>query len=187
MLTFVRRSATTAVFGTALVLSAFVFHKASAQPGEFSLQISPSPLVSTLKPGQATTLELKVRNAGDQAENLKIAPRTFKITSDQQLQIDDTQTPEVAPWIRFSAPTFTIKPGDTFTQHVTINVPKEAGFSYSFALVISRTANAGTCPDQPRRPARRAVPAQNGPDINDAAHAAQAGGRNPCGISQDFH
>lgn len=110
--------------------------------GEFFLQVSPSPLVSTLKPGQSTTLELKIRNAGPQTENLKIAPRTFKLTDDQRLELDDTRQPEVASWIRFGETTFAIKPGQTYTQKVTLNVPKDAGFSYSFALVISRTDNA---------------------------------------------
>lgn len=109
--------------------------------GEFFLQVSPSPLVSTLKPGQATTLELKIRNAGTQTENLKIAPRAFIIKDDQQVELDDTRQPEVAGWIKFGEPTFSIKPGQTYTQKVTMNVPKDAGFSYSFALVVSRAQN----------------------------------------------
>jgi hypothetical protein len=109
--------------------------------GEFSLQVSPSPFVSTLKPGERTTLELKIRNTGIKTENLRIAPRTFTFDDKtQQLQIDDTKRPEVADWVTFSAPTFTIRTGETFTQRITIAPPKDAGFSYSFALVISRTA-----------------------------------------------
>ena len=123
----------------AVALSVLIaLRPASAQNGEFYLQVSPSPLVSTLKPGQATTLELKIRNAGTQTENLKIAPRSFKITQDQQFELDDTKQPEVAGWIKFSEPRFTVKAGQTYTQRVTINVPKEAGFSYSFILLINR-------------------------------------------------
>lgn len=108
--------------------------------GEFSLQVSPSPLVTTVKPGQATTTELKIRNAGPQTEHLSIVPRTFKIDPDtQKLDLDDTKPPEFASWIQFGSPTFAIQSGQTVTQKVIFNVPKDAGFSYSFALMIHRT------------------------------------------------
>jgi hypothetical protein len=117
----------------------------SADSGEFSLQVSPSPLVTTLKPGQTTTLELKVYNAGTQTENLKIAPRSFTINNTTgELKFDDTKLPEVASWTSFSAPNFTVDPGQTFSEEVTFAVPKDAGFSYSFALVINRQNAAQT-------------------------------------------
>jgi len=141
----VRRFAVITVLSAAFIVGSMLVHKVSAaETGEFSLQISPSPLVATLKPGTSTTLELKIRNTGVQTENLKIAPRTFKVTDSQQLQINDNQAPEIASWIHFSAPTFSVKPGEIFTQDVTVVVPKEAGFSYSFALTITRQQN----PDQ---------------------------------------
>jgi hypothetical protein len=137
----IRRFTILGVLSAAVMVSASLLHGASAQSGEFALQISPSPLVATLKPNQATTLELKIRNAGTQTEELKIAPRTFKIMANQQLELDDTKQPDVASWLHFSSLTFTIKPGEVFTQKVTLNVPKDASFSYSFALVISRQQN----------------------------------------------
>ena len=142
MHSFIRRLLPATVFALMLGCGFLLVRPAAAQnTGEFFLQVSPSPLVSTLKPGQSTTLELNIRNAGPQAENLKIAPRAFKLTSDQQLKLDDTAKPEIADWIRFSSPTFNIKPGQTQNQKITIAVPKDAGFSYSFALVVSRTDN----------------------------------------------
>lgn len=129
----------TAVIGLAcvgaLVLSRGV---SAADSGEFSLQISPSPLVLTLKPGQTTTVDLKVRNTGPKVENLKIAPRSFKVNSKEDLELDDTKAPEEAKWLSFSAPKFTVAPGEVFSEKVTLAVPKDAGFSYSFALVINR-------------------------------------------------
>lgn len=107
--------------------------------GEFSLQVSPSPLVTTLKPGQTTIVELKVYNAGTQTEKLKIAPRSFSISSTTgELKFDDTTPPEVASWISFSTPSFTVNPGQTYSEEVKFTVPKDAGFSYSFALIINR-------------------------------------------------
>jgi hypothetical protein len=111
----------------------------AADGGEFSLQVSPSPLVTTLKPGQTTTVELKVRNAGSQTEKLKIAPRSFTINNTTgELKFDDTVVPQVASWTSFASPNFTVDPGQTFTEEVKFAVPKDAGFSYSFALVINR-------------------------------------------------
>lgn len=110
-----------------------------AAEGEFFLQVSPSPLVATLKPGQQTTLDLKIRNAGTQTEQLTINPRSFKIDNvSGEVDFDDTTPPEVASWLQFGAKSFAIAPGQTCDQKVIINVPKDAGFSYSFALLIQR-------------------------------------------------
>lgn len=112
-----------------------------AEGGDFSLQVTPSPLVTTLKPGQTTTLELKIRNTGTQSENLKIEPRDFSIDdSTGELTFDDITKPDIAGWMTFSAPTFTTMPGQWYTEKVTFSVPKDAGFSYSFAFVVSRQA-----------------------------------------------
>jgi hypothetical protein len=133
-----------------IVLTAIVFlpllesHASAAVPvpSDFSLQVSPSPLVATVKPGQATTLELKIRNAGSGAEELKIEPRSFAFDSKTgRITIDDTSTTEITKWVSFSAASFTVKPREWYTQKVTINVPPEAGFSYHFTLIISRQNN----------------------------------------------
>lgn len=116
--------------------------RAQTPPGDFSLQVTPSPIVTTLKPGSATTLEMRIRNAGTGTENLKIEPRTFAVDKQTgEVKLDDTKAPDISPWISYSAPKFTIKPGEWFTQKVTISLPKDTGFSYSLALVISRTNN----------------------------------------------
>lgn len=118
----------------------FMARPAHAADGEFSLQVYPSPLVATVKPAQATTLELKIRNAGTAPEDLTIAPRAFKIDSKtQQLQISTDQVPDIASWITFSSARFTVQPGQTFTQNITLKIPANAGFSYAFSFVIKRT------------------------------------------------
>jgi hypothetical protein len=110
--------------------------------GEFSLQVTPSPLVTTLKPGTKTELDLKIRNAGSVTEDLKIEPRAFSFNdSTGQVTLKDTTPPDIADWVSFSAPKFTVKPGEWFTEKVRINLPENTGFSYSFALLISRQSN----------------------------------------------
>lgn len=112
---------------------------AHAQDEEFSLQLTPSPLVTTVKPGVASDIELKIRNGGRKTEELKIEPRSFKIDANsQEVKLDDTTPPDISEWMSFSSPTFTIQPEQWFTEKIKLDLPENAGFSYSFALVISR-------------------------------------------------
>ncbi len=106
--------------------------------GEFSIQVTPSPLVTTIKPGQTTEIELKVRSNSLEVQNLTMSPRSFHINNETgEVQVDDTSPPEIKDWISFSSPDFTVQPGQWFTQKVKISLPKDTGFSYSFALIIS--------------------------------------------------
>jgi hypothetical protein len=135
-----RRYLPVVLISVAIFVVAATMQGAKAQDaGDFAIQVTPSPLVTTLKPGQSTTLELNVRNQGTHTEGLKIQPRSFEFDStSQKVNIDDTKLAPVAPWVKFSSPTFTIAAGQTITEKITISLPKEAGFSYSFALVINR-------------------------------------------------
>jgi archaellum component FlaF (FlaF/FlaG flagellin family) len=113
---------------------------AAAQGGEFALQISPSPLVANIDPGKKNVQEIKIRNNGSQPEVLKIEPRKFSIDNNSQnLKLDDTQPAEIANWISFDTPVFTIQPNQTSVVKMTVDAPKDAGFSYSLALIVSRT------------------------------------------------
>ena len=107
--------------------------------GEFSIQVTPSPLVTTVKPGQQTDLELKIRNNGLAPEDLKIAARSFSVDDTTgEIKVDDITPPDINNWVRFSAPNFIVQPGQWYTQTITLDLPKETGFSYYFALVISQ-------------------------------------------------
>ncbi|MFZ2544847.1 MAG: hypothetical protein WAW80_02635 [Candidatus Saccharimonadales bacterium] len=136
----------TLVFGIVMsILGVLGFaHVASAvglPPSDFSLQVSPSPLVTTLKPGTDTTLELKIRNMGSGTEELKIATSKFTVDKNTgEVKLDDSSPSEIAQWVRFEFPTFTVKKGEWFTQKIHIALPKNTGFSYSLALVVSRVA-----------------------------------------------
>ncbi|HMI09729.1 MAG TPA: hypothetical protein VK497_05035 [Candidatus Saccharimonadales bacterium] len=134
----------------------FQHQTASAAEGEFYLEVSPSPVVTTVKPGESKTIDFKVRNAGPQTEKLKIEPRSFKINNTTgEVQFDDTKPPEIASWIKFKASTFEVSPGQWYDQQLTIDVPKDAGFSYSFAMLIQRN-------DQPSKESGRSIKAQIG-------------------------
>jgi len=108
-------------------------------PTDFNLQVTPSPLVTTVKPGTKTQVELKIRNGGSSAENLKVEARSFTLSNNStKVNLQDTSPPDIGQWISFSASKFTIQPGQWMSDQITFNLPKDTGFSYSFALVISR-------------------------------------------------
>jgi hypothetical protein len=112
---------------------------AATPPSNFDLQITPSPLVATIDPGTQTQLSIKMYNTGTDTENLRIDARSFSFNSNNgQVSLNDSSSaPAIAPFIHFSAQTFSIQAGQWLTENININLPKSAGFSYSFALVIS--------------------------------------------------
>lgn len=118
---------------------------AQSDQGNFSLQVTPSPLVISIKPGESSTSELKIRNTGNKIEYLKIEPKSFNIKNDTgDVTLSDNAPSDIANWVSFSAPTFSILPGEWFTERITFSLPKDSGFSYSFALVISRQNDKAT-------------------------------------------
>lgn len=135
-----------------LLLGVFMASSLVAQeePGNFSLQVTPSPIVESIKPGESKTIELKIRNNGNKTENLKIETRGFSIKDDdKEVALTDNTPNEISNWIVFANPKFTVLPGEWFTQRITFNVPKTAGFSYSFAFVLSRVQDATAKPGTP--------------------------------------
>jgi hypothetical protein len=129
--------------GTLVIcIIALSLHAKAAAPGNFSLVVTPSPIVATANPGQTTQLQLKILNNGSQTENLQIQPRSFSVNNTTgQINISDASPPGITSWISFSAPKFTDAVGQWYSENVRLAVPKDAGFSYSFVLVINRQAN----------------------------------------------
>ncbi len=110
---------------------------ASADDG-FSIQVSPSPLVATITPGKQSTLDLQIRNTDSSAQALKMGLRSFSVSETTgAVDLGSSAPKDVAQFVSFSDPTFTAQPGQLFTQHVIINTPSSAGFTYSFAITVS--------------------------------------------------
>lgn len=125
----------------AMVATVAVWAQQPSTGSDFGLHITPSPLVSLLKPGQKTEIEMKITNTGRSTENLLIQPREFEVDRKTgEVRLLDTVPSEVNDWVTFSSPTFSVKPGEVFTQKIKVDLPAESGFSYSFTLLISRTA-----------------------------------------------
>ncbi len=141
----VRRRGSLFVWAGLLLLVGVLFANAAAaadDPNGFFLQVSPSPLVAEVKPGEAKDIELKIRNAGTATEELKIESRKFSVNrTTGEVALNDTEPSEIAQWVTYSAPRFKVAPGEWYTQKIHVALPKESGFSYSLALVISRSQN----------------------------------------------
>lgn len=123
-----------ALFFITFPLSAF------AQDGSLRLVTSPLPISLVAEPGTSISTELKVKNAGTEAENIKIDILKFKAyeeTGKPALQ-DIESTDEFAKWVSFSEPTFTLLPEEWKTVTATFTVPKEASFGYYYAFVFTR-------------------------------------------------
>ena len=126
----IRRLLSAIALVTILAMSTVVPAHAADVPSDFNLQVTPSPLVTTVKPGVKTQLELKIRNGGSGTENLKIEPRSFTLGNDStNVRLQDNTPSDVNSWTSFSAPKFTVQPGEWFTEQIIFNVPKTAGFS----------------------------------------------------------
>ncbi|MEK7602930.1 MAG: hypothetical protein AAB459_01630 [Patescibacteria group bacterium] len=121
-------------------LAPLFFIRALAQPdnGEFSLQISPSPLVVSVRPGEQKNLDLQIKNNATTTESLKMELRKFKISESGEVQLTDDIPADVSSWVGFEHPTFEIQAGKVFTQKVMISTPGDVGFSYSFIITVSR-------------------------------------------------
>src|SRR4051812_11353112 len=85
-------------------------HAATAPiPSDFNLQVSPSPLVTTIKPGTKSSVDLHVHNSGSGTENLRIEPRSFKYDSRTgDVTLEDGAPPIISGWMTFSAQKFSV-------------------------------------------------------------------------------
>lgn len=124
---------------------------AAIPTGDFSLEVSPSPLFATVEPGKPSVLDLRIRNASLKPEELKIETRAFTTSKDSQTIDLSTTTPEtLAKWVTYANPVFSIDAQSWFTEKITLSMPEEAGFSYPFAVVISRAKETATDPTSGR-------------------------------------
>jgi hypothetical protein len=113
---------------------------ASAQSGELRLTTSPLPINLKVTPGSSVSAALKIKNDGNQAENLKISLMKFKADPVTGAAILADRAPEDSyfDWVTFSDPTFTLPSNEWKTVTATFNVPTTAAFDYYYAIVFFR-------------------------------------------------
>jgi len=107
--------------------------------GGFAVQVTPSPLIATIEPGKKTTLELRINNSGASKEGFTMDLRSFTIDKESgKVDLLNESPKEVEPFVSFERPEFMLEPGEWINQRVIIDTPADAGFSYSFAIMVVR-------------------------------------------------
>jgi len=106
--------------------------------GAFSLQVSPSPLVTSVRPSEQKSLELQIKNNATSIESLKMDLRKFNVNENGEVQLTDEEPTEVSKWVGFEKKTFNIEPGKIFNQKVVLTTPNDVSYSYSFVITVSR-------------------------------------------------
>jgi hypothetical protein len=105
----------------------------------FALQVTPSPLIATIEPGKKSTLELRINNTGSTKESFSMDLRSFTVDKQSgKVDLLNEKPKEISSFVSFSEPTFTLEPAQWVTQRVIVDTPKDAGFSYSFAIMVVR-------------------------------------------------
>lgn len=131
-----------AVLGLSVALAGLglVNHARAATPTDsgFSLEVSPSPLIKAIKPGQNTTIELRIRNRNTITEQLKVELRKFSVKNEKgEVQLSEDPPEEITSWVSLQ-PNINVKSGELYTEKISVDTPSSAGFTYYFAIVISR-------------------------------------------------
>ncbi|HSX33456.1 MAG TPA: hypothetical protein VLF91_03920 [Candidatus Saccharimonadales bacterium] len=115
-------------------------HGGATGPGDqdFNVQVSPSPLVLTLTPGQAQTTTITVRNFSTHSETLRVKLSGFTLGHQQEINFTDDTPGNLAAWVSFDKPTIALGAGQSTTLSIHFATPTDVGFSYAFAVVLSR-------------------------------------------------
>lgn len=134
-----------------LVLFAFTISLAPAPHAAaagFNVITSPLPIKLSVKPGQTTTTELRIKNQNTTAEGIKVGLMKFGATGENGTPtIDDlTAKDEYGSWVTFSPSSFLAQPNVWYTIKMTIKVPASAQLGYYMAVTFS-PANVPGAPD----------------------------------------
>ena len=130
-------------FGVVLFTVACLLPLTTAQAqsqGELRLTTSPLPINLHVTPGSSVSTALKIKNDGNQDENLKVTLMKFKAdpTTGSAILADREPTDQYFDWVSFSDPTFTLPRNEWKTITATFTVPSTAAFDYYYAVTFFR-------------------------------------------------
>ncbi len=128
-------------FAISIILTpSFASAQMNTGSGELRLTTSPLPINLKVTPGNAVSAPVKIKNDGNQSEDLKVTLMKFKadpITGAAQL-FDRQAGDDYFDWVTFSDNTFTLPSNEWKTVTATFNVPTSAAFDYYYAIVFFR-------------------------------------------------
>ena len=112
----------------------------AGEAGELRLTTSPLPINLKIAPGSSISTTLKIKNDGNQSENLKVTLMKFKAdpNTGATILMDREATDSYFDWVALSDPTFTLPTNEWKTITATFNVPATAAFDYYYAIVFFR-------------------------------------------------
>src|SRR5882724_5254856 len=80
----------------------------AADTNDFSIQVSPSPLVVTLTPGKAQTANVTVRNFSNHPETITASLKGFHVDADsRQVSLTADAPAGMGNWVTFAASSLT--------------------------------------------------------------------------------
>jgi hypothetical protein len=123
----------------AILIALFPLAARAADSGNdgFNIQVSPSPLSVTLKPGQRHTAVLTVRNLSNHSETL--TPRLNGFTIDDQsekIELTDDVPLGLGQWISFKQARLDLAAGASKQLEIMYDTPSDVGFSYALAITL---------------------------------------------------
>jgi hypothetical protein len=103
-----------------------------------NIEISPLPIQLNTRPGTNISTDLRIRNSGAQAEDLKLSLKTYDAEGPDGHIVLKNPSPNdtFLNWVTFDRSVFTAPPGLWQTIKMNINVPKSAAYGYYFAVQI---------------------------------------------------
>ncbi|MBP9699945.1 hypothetical protein KBD71_01550 [Candidatus Woesebacteria bacterium] len=109
---------------------------------QLNLTLSPIVAQLTAKPGETVTTEIRIRNNGQKPEPVQIYSLPLEAEARTgKPKIRERRGDDIyLDWVQFSQTEFVIEPQEWQSIKVTFQPPKEAAFSYYYALTIERTS-----------------------------------------------
>jgi hypothetical protein len=125
---------------SALVIACLPALPAHAAGNDFSVQVSPSPLVVNPSPGKNQTATLTIRNFSTHTESLSTGLSGLKIEDSGRKVSPHGPIPgNMDAWVKFSQSRLIIAPGGSVPLTVTFAPPNDVGFSYAAAITLTST------------------------------------------------
>ena len=120
------------------ILVAFYPGRTQAAGDGFNIQVSPSPLVVRLNPGQTQRATVTVRNLSNHSETLIPRLNGFTIDSkSEKIDLTSDVPLGLGDWITFAQGTLQLAPGASQTLDVVFRTPANVGFSYAVAITLN--------------------------------------------------
>lgn len=115
-----------------------------ATGNDFNIQVSPSPLVVNLTPGQTQTATVTLRNFSNHTETLQPGLSGLQVDNNsQKVTLKSTLPADISSWLHFTPAIITLAPGTSAKLTVTYSTPQDVGFSYSVGMTLTSTQSRG--------------------------------------------